>query len=232
MNIVYRKTYDMFVRPNTSDDFICDEAQDYRALFINANKFDTFFDIGANIGSVSKLADKEVDNIRIVAYEPEGENFNLLKANARSIKNMITIKGAIGNNYNDIELKVDKGTFKAKHSIENREFKHGFDSYLVKQYDFLNEIEKYNGNIIKMDIEGFEYKINFSCLPNRIKGLAIEIHLIEGNHKKMLDLYLLLKSQFGFVTGQVPEDETLEYFKETFTEEDSAFMVIFLRNTK
>ena len=33
--LVYRKTYNMFVRPNTSYDLVCDEAQDYKNLFID-----------------------------------------------------------------------------------------------------------------------------------------------------------------------------------------------------
>jgi len=229
-NIVYRKTYDMFVRPNTSDDFICDEAQDYAPLFINLKFNDVFMDIGCNIGSVSKLAYSISQDIRIVAYEPDLENY---KVALKNIDNYTMLfHNAIGTGSKPIKLMSDNGSFKAKHSTVKREFKYGFTETIVSQLDFLEEVYNHNITIIKCDIEGGEYNLELHNLPDEIKAFAIEIHLIENNHQAMLDLYLCLKAQFGLVLGEVPRQETLKYFKDKFKEKDSAFMCIFLRNTK
>ena len=229
---VFRKTYDMFVRPNTSDDFICDEAQDYEPLFVDSNFNDVFADIGANIGAVSKLAKLNEPGLTIIAYEPDDENFDLLDINVSDEYNISIINKAIGNGIGKVELKIDNGSFKAKHSLVDREFKHGYTSRMVDQCDFMSELIENNITIMKIDIEGGEYNLDLSNLPNKIKAFAIEIHLINDNHQAMLDLYLCIKKQFGFVLGEVPEKETIEYFKETFIEKDDAFMCIFLRNTK
>ena len=96
MKTVYRNTYKMLVRPGTSDDFVCDEAILYKPLFVDVKPYDVLLDIGANIGSVSNLANKIEPNMNIYAYEPEEENFELLLLNTNHSDKIVRLNNAIG----------------------------------------------------------------------------------------------------------------------------------------
>lgn len=231
MGIVYRQTYDMYVRPNTSDDFICDEAESYSGLFINSKPYDVLMDIGANIGSVTRLANDIQPDMTIVSYEPDQDNYDLLLLNTNDLesKRFNPLNFALGTGQKEVNFYLEKGSFKAKHSTLNREFKHGYIKTKVNQLDFKNELIKHNATLLKIDIEGGEYNLNLKNLPKQIKGIAIEFHLINDDHELMLSLYRTLKEQFPFQVGDIPEDDIF-YFREVFKEPDSAFMCIFLRN--
>jgi len=229
--LVYRKTYNMFVRPNTSDDLVCDEAQDYNNLFINVKPYDVFVDVGSNIGAVSKLAKDIEENLTILCYEPDKENFDVLVNNLHSECNVSLIESALGTGEKEVNFYQANGSNKGKHSTVCRS-SNTKKSIKINQLDFRKEIEDYNCTLLKCDIEGGEYNLDLCSLPDKIKGLAIEFHLINNNYLQMLTLYKIIKNQFGLVLGDKPEEETIEYFKEAYNEDDSAFMCIFLRDEK
>lgn len=229
MEPVFRQTYNLWVRPGTSDDFICDEAKDYERLFVDVKNYDVLLDIGANIGAVSNLAKDINPHLTIIAYEPEIENYNMLVKNVDDFYNISVVNAAIGSGEGMVELKVDNGSFKAKHSVKNREFKNGHKTAIVKKYDFRSEILKNNATLLKIDIEGGEYDLDFKDIPKQVKGIAIEIHLIDNNYYAMLDLYRELLDQFPFQLGDRPKDN-VQYLREHYKEKDSSFMTIFLRN--
>jgi len=231
VDLVYRNTYNMFVRPCTSDDLVCDEAQEYLRLFIDKKNYDVFLDIGANIGSVTSLA-KEINPImEIICYEPDKENFDVLHSNTKNFSSIRRYRVALGTGEKDINLFKAKGSNKGKHSIISRSCNMDKPTN-VHQLDFRKELIRTNCTLLKIDIEGGEYSLDLYNLPEKIKGLAIEFHLIDNNYSQMLYLYQGIKSQFGLVLGDTPEEESLEYFKEAYSEKDSAFMCIFLRNEK
>jgi len=78
-NFVYRQRSDMYVRPGTSDDLVVDEVVEYEALFLAAKPKCVMLDIGANIGSVSRVAGKY--GLMVHAYEPDKDNFEMLIEN-------------------------------------------------------------------------------------------------------------------------------------------------------
>ena len=227
---VYRRTYDMHVRPATSDDLVCDEAQEYKALFIDAKNYDVFIDIGANIGSVIKLAKDIQPDMTVIGFEPDQENFEVLSANCDLYYNTSLWNSAIGTGERMVDLFRSSSSNKGKHSVIKRKY-NNTEPFKVQQFDFKTELEKNLCTLLKIDIEGGEYELDLTNLPKNIKGLAIEFHLIDDCHLHMLTLYKIIKNQFSLVLGEVPEEDSIEYFRNAYSDND-AFMCIFLRNTK
>ena len=93
-------------RPNTSNEAIID------AILIQKKEYifphlspDIVFDIGANIGIATiVLADYVYHNAKVHAFEPEPENFELLKLNTAHLTNVILHNVAIDNYSGDTLL--------------------------------------------------------------------------------------------------------------------------------
>lgn len=221
-NLVFRKISKLYVRPNTSDDLVIDESIDYLPLLLNAKEKDTVLEIGGNIGSVSSLFSKEKNKLKIISYEPEINNFNVLKKNTEKNKNITIINAAVGDKNGIVSFYINDGGNKGRHSV----FKiKGYRKESVYQFKFEDIIKNHKPNFIKCDIEGGEYKLNLNNLPKRIKGIAIEIHKMNNNWQKMKELYENLHSQFSYEIGDIPKND---YW---YIERD-CFMCIFLRNEK
>ena len=120
---------------------------------------DIVLDIGANIGYYTLIFARLVgDKGKVFAFEPDPENFALLKKNVETngYKNIILINKAVSDKEGEIKLYLNKYN-KANHTIyqteENRE------SIPIKTISLDNFFKDYKGKIdfIKMDIEGAEY---------------------------------------------------------------------------
>jgi len=234
MNTVFRKKSNMWVRPNTSDDLVIDEAPDYLSLFSDIKDEDIFIDIGSNIGAVSSLVNKLFPKIKIICYEPDRENYEMtiintnemtiINTNENILDRILVFNKAVGSHNEPIYLFPSKGTNKGKHSTFLRKGNSEKRKIKVEQVEFNEAIKKYKATLIKCDIEGAEYNINFQNISHLVKGLAIEIHKIHNNWEKMKKLYIILSNQFSYELGDIPKDDN--WYKER-----DCFMIIFLRNT-
>lgn len=120
----------------------------------------TIIDLGANIGFFSLFIKELYPNSRILAFEPEEENFKNLKNNLKNYKNIELFKKAAGDKNEEGEMFISNNIL--CHSINNSK---DFDLNvsiegkqkisIVKLDDFL---EDRRIDLIKMDIEGYEYK--------------------------------------------------------------------------
>jgi len=145
----------------------------------------TIIDIGAHIGSFSLLATTQVKNAKILAFEPEPNNFHLLEENIR---------------INHLEKQIHAfnqavtGEAKRKAKIYLNQINPGMNSVFLSQKAknqswrevsaiSLKEIFEKNKitrcDFLKMDCEGCEYQI-FAKTPKqilqRINHLVMEYH--------------------------------------------------------
>jgi len=127
-------------------------------------KGDTFLDIGANLGYYTLIAAKIVGNEgKVFAFEPESNNFALLKRNVEmnGFKNIVLVKKAISNKSGKAKLFLSKerNVF-GGHSLYNNEWLNAKENdFVTVDIITLDEFFKdYDGDIdiIKMDIEGAE----------------------------------------------------------------------------
>jgi len=163
-------------------------------------KGDVVLDVGANIGYYTLIFAKLVgDKGKVFAFEPDPDNFNLLKKNVaiNGYKNVILIPKAVSSKSERVRLNIDNEN-KSGHSIiqtdRNQEYIE-IDSICLDDY-FVD----YDGkvNFVKMDIEGFEGEAirgMTSILRNSDKiGIMMEFfpYLIEKfgkNPKEYISLF-------------------------------------------
>lgn len=114
-------------------------------------------DIGANIGFYTEVfSNLTGPSGSVHAFEPEATNFNYLKQNLSSTKNVKLVNKAVSDKTGPIKiylskmLNVDHRTY----PIDDYEHVLEIDATTIDDYLKLNNIERIN--FIKMDIQGFE----------------------------------------------------------------------------
>jgi len=139
-------------------------------------------DVGANVGFSSMYFAEHFPNAKIIAFEPDLENFKMLSKNVNSINNCLFENKAIWSYQTTLAI---ADTFRDgeswSHSVtENLNVPY---LYKIEATDLNSIINAYNINsidLLKIDIEGAEGEVfsergNLDFL-NIVKILALEIH--------------------------------------------------------
>lgn len=162
--------------------------------FTSSTQTPLIIDCGSNIGLSVLYFKKLYPNAKVIAFEPDHNNFHLLQMNIQN------------NNLADIELNqsavwVTNGelTFEAKESeashISDKAFGHKVKS--VRLNDVL--ISYSNIDFLKIDIEGAEFEVLKDISPSlhRVKNLFLEYHGTVEQTSKLSEALGLL-SHGGF----------------------------------
>ena len=124
----------------------------------NIKQGDTVVDVGANIGYHTLLMAKLVgDTGKVYAFEPERENFELLKKNIErnGYRNVVLVNKGLGEKDETMTLYLHPKN-KAGHSVFHQHSHWGRQQIQITTLDnFLPKDTKVS--FIKMDIEGAEY---------------------------------------------------------------------------
>jgi len=128
---------------------------------------DVVLDIGANIGYYTLIFAKMVGpKGKVFAFEPDTENFTLLKKNVEvnGYKNVVLINKAVSNESGKIKLYLNEYNH-ANHTIYPSENHH--KSILIQSTSIDDFFKDYKGkiNFIKIDTEGAEY-LAVQGMPN------------------------------------------------------------------
>jgi FkbM family methyltransferase len=177
------------------------ELQKHRAIDHFLEEGDTFIDIGANKGDFAIHAALKVGATgRVVAFEPEPENFQWLEKGVREsgLNNVTLEKAAVGAVDGALDLILGKESgwhsfVSTKHNqnrptlpVEVREL----DGYL-----YANPLPRLRA--IKIDVEGFEKEVLMGAnrTLNGTDELALFIDVHPGHGVKRDDIYGILQSQ-------------------------------------
>jgi len=182
----------------------------------NINEGDTVIDVGAHIGEYTLLGAKLVGtNGSIISVEPARDTIKSLKENIilNDFKNCLVIEKAVG----------EKVETKSLYKVSKEDVYGYLDQYvknkkLTKQSEIdvttIDEIvlsENLNlVNLLKIDVEGFEYEVLLGCndtlKKNKIKKIIIEIHSEFLKAKGMNEdlIYTFLKKH-GFKIKKIQE---------------------------
>lgn len=151
---------------------------EYDSIDVKDPKF--ILDVGANIGTSSIWFAKRYPGAKIIAIEPEEDNFNLLCENIRPWSNVVPIRAALGNVSGDREL-FDRGTGPWGYTITpSPQTLHELNQ--VVRCVTVSEILEKQGmkriDILKIDIEGGEKEVFETCRDwiDQIDMIAIELH--------------------------------------------------------
>jgi len=148
-----------------SDSELGGERRVLQALSKNLEKGDVAYDIGANVGVHTVLMAKVVgDKGCVVAFEPESETFNTLKKNIsiNKLNNVIPLSVALSDRKDEKNLYFtgDTGGFSLR---DKSGISKGSKVELIPGDILIKEKELPPPNVVKIDVEGFEYEV--------IKGL-------------------------------------------------------------
>lgn len=192
----------------------------YKILSVKFEPKDIVVDLGAHIGAVTLLLTTIRPDIRIFAYEPVVDNFDLLLKNIQENKteNEIHLNNQAVWFYDDTDAKIYFGD----NSLEGKANKFIGSQFLIQPFyrpqlfkianvTTLNKAFEDNRiwscRLMKMDVEGAEYGILKAApkpILEMIENIHGEYHNIEPDRIKMPRAMLLkqAKKVFKDVTGQ------------------------------
>jgi len=207
IQIINAKEFNVFVRPDTTDEFIVKEVLEsntYRKLHILPT--DVVMDFGMNIGMFTIRALNQ--GATVYAYEPEHENFIIAQANVEAsgldAKAHLFEVAVTGDNRKVREFSINLKRNKGAHSLVA---KRGRDTIKVKAENINDIFAKYKPTVIKMDIEGGEYE----CIKaikdySGIREFILEFHhahlLDVDSHKKHFEILDILRKNFKTVEAR------------------------------
>ena len=174
--------------------------------FLNKNvkKFNTIFDVGANIGDWSMFANKLNCNAKIYAFEPFRESFNILNnkkfLNNNVHCNLLALSNEVGKVnlfYNTNESSLNS-LYRRESSDCNLADKTEVDVDTIDNFCFNNNIQDID--FLKIDVEGNELKTILGAtrmiLDEKIKIIQFEYG---GTY---ISSRTLLKDIFNFFTNK------------------------------
>ena len=196
-----------------------DDEREIKEIFLsNINNGDIVIDVGANFGEYSLIASKKTKIGRVIAIEPLRENVERLKKNflLNKLSNYEVIESAVGNESKKMPLykkndNVGYGfldpTINEKQLIQTTEI-------TVETIDDIISSRKIKKvNMLKIDVEGFEYEVLLGCKnsfkENKIEKIICEIHL-QYLEKKGLSKYSIFKllEENGFLINEINKKDT------------------------
>ena len=150
--------------------------KEYEISLLEEPKF--IIDAGANIGLTSVYLSNRYPNAKIIAIEPDKNNFEILSANTKPYANVIALNTALWSNSCHIKV-MDNGLGTTGFTVEPcapelpKALKAMSLEEIMKQYDFPRI------DLLKMDIEGSEKYVlseNSDYWISRTNVLIIELH--------------------------------------------------------
>jgi len=139
-------------------------------------------DAGANIGLTSMYFANKFPESKIIAIEPEGSNFQVLKRNVTPYENIIPVCGALWHENAKIDL-VDPGLGEWGFMTQAGATEEGYGEILHEiQGMTVDTIMKEQGiehiDILKIDIEGAEREVfeDPSSWIDKVDALIVELH--------------------------------------------------------
>ena len=130
-------------------------------------------DIGGCFGAYARLAEDQ-GAVKVWTYEPEPDNFSLLKMNCKGYPRIKPYNGAVvSGDEKHVNFYVNTGLSNACHStVEYR----GRDVIQVRAYNFDQILDDLKPSTVKMDCEGSEFDLLTKPLPECVEKITVEIH--------------------------------------------------------
>ena len=144
-----------------------------------------FVDVGANFGRYSVMLSNNFKEV--LSVEPEPKNMSIVKRNTRNIPNVRTLQVAIGESDGFSRLFLSP-THPGQHTtvpsgMNDKLFHSTFPdgikhSTRVKTLTLASVLRTKSADLIKVDVEGAEFKVLEGAKPvlNKIKAWIVEIH--------------------------------------------------------
>lgn len=150
---------------------------------------DIVIDIGANIGTFAIYVAASAPGVKVFAYEPFPQNFDYLCKNISDsyLTNVKPYRKAIAGMNEQRTLNVSDAWVLNSLSANNEEHKtaNGIQVECITLSEILKETERCD--LLKIDCEGSEYEIFYSCSPetlSKIRRIVGEYHEFDVSPEK------------------------------------------------
>ena len=205
------------------------------------NKGDNFFDIGSNIGLMGIYAAHKVgDNGTVHAFEPEPDTFKILKENCtiNKLKNIRINNFALGDNEGTANIYPNLDINRGASSLVRSDGSIGKKVTITTLDKYLTQVKINSIRLIKIDIEGYEFKmlkgaiellrsenapiicIEYSKKVQRNERLEDIYHFLKNVNAYRIFKFMLSKEKISFLTEvffeeQMPEHDNVFCFLES-----------------
>jgi len=133
-------------------------------------------DAGANIGSFSKELNFWFPNAEIYAFEPVKSTFNTLKQNTADQPQIQPFQHALGETAEKITISLNSENTINSLKVELADNPIGTEEISVIRLDnFLEQRHKNHIDILKIDVEGFEFEVLKGCGNLTIDCVFLEV---------------------------------------------------------
>ena len=135
---------------------------------------------GAHIGIASVWFAQKYPNAKIIAIEPDRDNYEMMRRNAENYKNVITIHAALWSSRGKREL-LDRQTGTWGYTIADTENVTKSTGQMVDCVSIPSLMDEYNFkfiDLLKLDIEGSEKEVleSSSAWMKNVGAIMIELH--------------------------------------------------------
>ena len=174
------------VRPWTDDVRIVKSVfakNNYENEFISVAPGSVVVDVGANIGAFTVLAARRAK--KVIAYEPEPENFELLCINIElnNLGNVVPLRKAIAREKGARPFHTAEGKDSSSHSFYLQQSGNTFVVETLSVADVIEQESLTKVDFLKLDCEGAEFEILDNLSPDtaqKIEQIALEVHQKDG----------------------------------------------------
>jgi FkbM family methyltransferase len=141
-------------------------------------------DIGGNLGYFP-LVEYEAGAKKVIVLEPVPSTFGFLSKTLKGIEQIETLNVAVSDGANFLKLysanERNVTSFsKSMLTVMGHVVSEEFSARAVTLYDVA---DKYPIALVRMDIEGYEYNILANRLPDKIKTICVELHVLPPYNK-------------------------------------------------
>jgi len=163
-----------------------------QALLRCVNQGNTIIDLGANMGYYTRKLSEIVGNTgKVYALEPVQKNYDILAENTEHLENTTIMKLAIGDQNKALPIGVSDKLNWSGFNIESKES----EIVNMKTLDSFTEEQGIRPDLIRMDVEGYEYEIiknakNLMATHSPKFMVEVHPHLMKERTKEFL---LMLK---------------------------------------
>lgn len=185
------------IRKNKIDAFTVNEVFKCGYLkHLNLNDNDIVLDIGMNIGVFSVIASKLCK--KIIAFEPEINNFNLAKENLllNNVTNVEIYNSAVSDKNGEISLYLNSGVCSDCHSTQPVR---GREIVTINSESINDIIEKHKPNKLKIDCEGEELNFMRTANLKNMQAVSMEVHFTlskRDKHERYFDMLKNIENNF------------------------------------
>jgi FkbM family methyltransferase len=192
----------MYHRPGTLDYYVIHEVKSYERMGILPS--DIVLYVGAHIGGFTTQALKR--GATVYAFEPDPENYDILAKNTEKYGEQVVLspRAVTSDGAESATLYLNVGANTGTHSLLPSR---GRDTVQVETEDFQALLNRVQPTVLKCDIEGGEYALDWSTLPDSIRLICMELHRTKkGLHEKSIELANHVSS-LGYEYTKVPKLE-------------------------